>query len=389
MKGVVTDPIVLRAVRPLDLTAYLRARGWRLDRQGILKPTSDWSKEGERGHFEIVAPRHSTWSDYPRRVREVVATLSEEEGRSELHILHDIRLASQDVVRLNAVVDGRDDGTIPLGDGALLARAARGMMLAAACSAVYPKRAYPPRKPTKATDYLNELSLGQTEHGSFVMTVLSPVPPGFVQGHLALPGELDPGDLDARSFNRNVTRTLANALHAVREATDAAIGSGKLDPFDEAVPLGVSADLCESLALVRDCRSVRHLNISLGWAAARPEPQNLVATHDFSPDYLEVVAEAGRLLRERAPVEAFELAGVVVSLDRPEDPLQGSAVVLAEVDAQPKRVRVALSGEDWQAAILSMRRRWAFRCEGELGREGNFYILRNARGVRVIPEGEE
>ena len=66
---------------------------------------------------------------------------------------------------------------IPLEDGALLARSARGMMLAAACSTYERRRAFHTRKPQVAVDYMKGLSLGQTEIGSFVLTVISPVPP--------------------------------------------------------------------------------------------------------------------------------------------------------------------------------------------------------------------
>jgi hypothetical protein len=181
MKAFVTDREALASIRPLDLVAYLRARKWTAHDTASDEPCAEWTKEIDGEHFEVQVPRHNTWQDYARRVSEVLMLLSEVEDRSQLEILHDVPLVSRDIVRLRAIVQGRSDGTMPLADGAQIAQAARNMMLAAACSTVEPRRAWPARKPVQATTYLSELSLGQTERGSFVMTLLAPIPPSLIQ----------------------------------------------------------------------------------------------------------------------------------------------------------------------------------------------------------------
>lgn len=88
MKASVTDPAVLAAVRPLDLSAYLRARGWR-PRFGEADLV-EWELDTSDGVVEVAVPRHPHWRDYARRVREVIAELSRVEGRSEMLIVQDI-----------------------------------------------------------------------------------------------------------------------------------------------------------------------------------------------------------------------------------------------------------------------------------------------------------
>lgn len=380
MKASVTDPAVLAAVRPLDLSAYLRARGWR-PRFGETD-LAEWELDTKDGVVEVAVPKHPRWRDYARRAREVIAELSRVEGRSELLIVQDIAQTLRDVVRLRTVIEGRTDGTIPLEDGALLARSARGMMLAAACATHERRRAFHARKPQVAVDYMKGLSLGQTEIGSFVLTVISPVPPALAQTDMLLgvvPSETN--------FNRRVTETLTTALAAIRTAAETSVARGGVGAFEEAVAQGVSADLCEALALVRECTSVTELELSVGWAAARPELQKLPVRHEFSMDTLEVIGEAGRALREKSPIDSFEVAGIVTALDRPTDAFAGTAIVVADIDRQPRRIRIELSGEaDWKTADEAMNKRLVFRCQGELLREGKYYALRNARDLRVIED---
>ena len=55
------------------------------------------------------------------------------------------------------------------------------------------------------------------------------------------------------------------------------------------------------------------------------------AIHTFAQNELEVIREAGRVLRERTPEEDFELEGLVIDVGRPSAPLRGSAVILGLV----------------------------------------------------------
>jgi len=314
----------------------------------------------------------------------VLALLSEAEDRSQLEILHDVPLVSRDIVRLRAIVQGRTDGTMPLADAAQIAQAARNLMLAAACSAVEPRRAWPARKPVQATAYLSELSLGQTERGSFVMTLLAPVPPSLSQ-------QMDLGfgaSADGEPFNRRVTRRLATALDAVNRAAEAGVATGDLSAFEEGVDLGVSADFCEALGVVRECASVTGLGIRIGWASARPPIDPPPSLHEFAPDTLEVIREAGRVLRERTPVEDFEIEGPVVKVERPGNELVGTAVMLGSVDGRSRKIHLAVGGDDWNLANEAMAARSILRGRGDLVREGKRFAIVGVRGLRVVSSDE-
>jgi hypothetical protein len=383
MKALVTDQEVLSSLRTLDFVAYLRSAGWRPLGVEDTDPLTEWAKDTDRGYFELQVPRHQLWKDYARRMREALAILADEEGRSQLELVKDIPLVARDVIRLRSVVQTRSDGTIPLDDGAQIATAARNMMLAAACATVEARRAWGPRKPQKATNYLDEVSLGQTERGSFVLTLLAPVPPS-----LTSQGALFDDVQDAEPFNRRVTRTLGAALGAIRTAAEIGASRGDLSAFEAGVEQGISADLCESLALVRDCSSITQLEVRIGWASSRRPIDPPKTFHEFAPDALEVIREAGRVLRERSPIEDFELEGPVVKVDRPGDELSGDAIVLGNVDGRTRQIHINVGGKDWNETTQAMADRSILRCRGELVRQGKRYSLQNIRDLRVIQPDE-
>lgn len=98
--------------------------------------------------------------------------------------------------------------------------AARDLMLAAACSAIDPGPVFTQRKPDEAMRLLDRARFGQTERGSFVLTMESSLPPRLQQ---SLIEDTDP----EAPLERKTCVRLAQALHsaegAVRESAAAGI----------------------------------------------------------------------------------------------------------------------------------------------------------------------
>lgn len=377
MKVRIDDIQALGALRPLDIAAYLHARGWtEVDSDG---PTAAWEHTIDGVAYQVLAPLHQGWRDYGRRVQSVIDTLGEAEGRSQLAVLRDITAVFADIVRLRAVQGPAADDTIAFLDGLGLTAAGRGVLLAAACAAVQPQKGYAARKPPQATRYLETLRLGQSERGSYVMTILSPVSP-------ALQTEAeDPAGATPDPYARRVTRTLGVALDTLHRAASRGAATGTLTAFEDAVPLGVSADLCEALGVVRESSRVQAFELSIGWAPSRPVPAGTPSRTVFTPDVLEIVHEAGRVLREQSPIDDFELEGPVIQLNQPanqpQDLTSGTAVVFGRVHGQSRQVRVALDGPDWHKAVDALQKHRIFRCTGELSRSGKLYVLLHPRRV--------
>lgn len=85
MRAIITDTAALQGMTVADLAAYLRATGWEgMAEEG--RPYTTWTRDG----FELAVPLHAGLRDYPRRIMEVLHTISIAENRSQLDIFRDI-----------------------------------------------------------------------------------------------------------------------------------------------------------------------------------------------------------------------------------------------------------------------------------------------------------
>ncbi len=164
---------VLASVSPRALHAYL-GQGWHK-----VKPLGEKGDLYSRhGAPDIAAPASDHLADYVLAISQIVEILGSVEGRDPTSVLRDLLVADVDLVRVRAA-HTEEDGSVSVDDGVELVQQSRDLLLAAACSVTRPQRAYRAGGIREAMEYLEQVRLGQTERGSFVVTMLSPVPPAL------------------------------------------------------------------------------------------------------------------------------------------------------------------------------------------------------------------
>ncbi len=303
MRANITDNIALSTLRPLEVVSYLRSTLWR-KAQELAGQWSSWVRPDETGEeFEVTVPLNHQFRDFASRMGDVLRVLEVVEGRSQLQILRDLLVTGADVIRLRIADAESTDSSVPLEEGATFIQKAKDMMLAAACAAVNPRMYYPTRKPAQATEYLRRARLGQTEPGSFIVTIISPVPPSLA-GRNGLLIELE------EPYERRVTQTLALSLNTVRLASDEAAATGQVESFVNAVPSGVSANLCDALiGMGSMAEGDRTIDVLFSWSRNRPiapevsMPSRVILSTDIFP----VLRAAAVYLKETSPREEFEI----------------------------------------------------------------------------------
>lgn len=377
MKATVHDVQTLDALRPFEIVGYLRATGWKQQR---VQPErySVWTRGNGNSDYEVTVPL-TRFRDFALRMSDLLTTLESAEHRSQLQILADLSFSNADVVRIRSESADVADGTIPLEDAVTLVQKTRDAILAAACSAIEPRAYFATRKFGQALDYVKRVKMGQTERGSYTVTVVSKVAPILQQPELPIAEIEEP-------YERQVIRTFGTALAQVRIAAELAAATGSLDSFKEGVNSGISANLCDALVGMCGTREMlRGLDFSVSWSRARPLTEAESPSRIFlSADSLPVIEEAGRLLREISPREEFELEGIVVKLDRQPSDRIGQVTVLGFIEGRPHNIRVELDIEDYSKAVQSHDQRMQIFALGELIKEGRSYFLRQPRGIRLL-----
>lgn len=375
MRANIQDRDALLAISPTALVAYARDLGW-----SKVEPYGDHSDVYfADGVPEIILPRTQRLGDYGSVIAQLLKTFADVTDRDELSVYQDLIIADRDVVRVRAP-GGYDDGTIGINSGLDLLNGSSRMLLAAACSLSDPRPLYRTGAVREATDYLSRVSLGQTEQGSFVITLLSPAIAPPLQARLS--GEHEPED---DPFERRVTRRLAEALAAVRNATERTT-AGDMDAFPKAVKGGVSANLCE--ALVTMINPFPELDVSIAWARTYPRDTKRIVV-PFAPGDVPILREAARVFRAREPKPDERLFGKVWKLTRDDKETKGTITMRGSVDDRVRSIIVVLNQSDYDRAIHAHQDKLPIIIDGDLERSGQRWQLLSPRIVKVIEDGDD
>lgn len=366
------------AISPRSLRYYLEAQGWQ--RTGVY---------GEHGHVygrteteaELLVPQLSGLADYARRVNELVHFLGELEERTPWAVLRDLSLAETDLIRVQ-LPDVHTGPSIPIADAALLLTEAQNLLRAAACSVTKPQRAFRAGRNKAASDYLETVRMGQTERGSFIINVLSPVPPSLAETDQPglFPAEPSP------PFERQAVRKLDSGLRAARDAVRQADYGQGISAFEDRVHDGVSANLCSAAATLVE--RGRGLVVSISWSLGRPEPGGRTETR-FDASDAPVLEEASRLLKSRQERADEHIEGYVSRLARDESATEGTVTIKTPIDGLLTSVKVAFAPEDYGLVSQAHAERQTVSLEGDLRREGSRWHLHNPRDLVLLLDDEE
>jgi hypothetical protein len=373
MKAQILDEEALRAVTPAALAAFARGEGWsRTEAYGAHADVYAGA-----GRPEIILPRTDRLGDYALVVSRLLEEFGKAMERDQLATYRDLIAADRDVVRVRAF-GGEDDGSVPVDAGVEIVAQARDMILAAACAARNPQPFFRAGSNKEANDYMRRVKLGQTEQGSFIVTLLAPVPPLLQPAQLPL----DQGwaKIEDEPMDRMVTRRLVESLEASRAAAEQAL-SGESAAFDKAVTFGVSANLCEAVAgLIEQSQG---LEISVTWAKTRPTPE----AHrkiGFSKSDSEIFREAARNFRLRQPKENEVLFGTVHKLKRAHGETDGEITLKAMVDGKPQSVTAKLAEAAYSIAVQAHEAKRPVIMTGDLMRVGQRWRM-ESQNIREIP----
>ena len=380
MKVNIHDNEVLLSLRPMSLIGYLRAKGWR-QYSTVSGKNAVWIHTDPEA--EVVIPFRREAVDFLVHMRNLLSELEIVEERSQLDIIRDLLNSGFDVIRFAARSTNTSDGTICINDGVKLFNEAKNILLAAACSAVNPRSVFHARKPQQANDYIENARLGQTEHGSYVLTLLSPVAP---QLQPYSETNLFPED----PFERRVVKTLSSGIQSAISAAESSILSidNTFSPFADAVQLGVSANLCESLVGFFEIQNSHEIEVSFGWAQNRPLPTNVHSRILISNDIIPTITEAARIFRQTDTLLDYPLRGPVIKLERQDGHSDGHVTIMTIVEDMMRKVTLQLPEDEYELATKAHQNYQSVQVRGNLSKVGRLYQLKSPTSFSIATEDD-
>ena len=363
------DQAALTTVSPASLAAYARSTGW-----AKAEPYGEHSDVyAAKDLPEIIIPRTQRLGDYASVVRTLLDVFASVESRPAMHLYRDLVTGDRDAVRVR--VAESDDGSVAIGDGLSLLRGASDMVLAAASSLAMPKPLYA-RSTNEARHHLSNMRLGQTDQGSFVVTLLTPV----ISPPVTPTSEARLLDVESEPIERRVIKRLISALDATRNAVEQT-ATGDPAAFFDAVELGVSANLCDAVATVIEPFS--DLDVRVTWARTLPT-DSISQVVSFGAAHAPILRQASQTFRDREPRRDEQLSGFVQRLNRGKDDDDGTITLNTFFDGAPRSVTVVLDQVDYETAIKAHASRSMVTLRGDLDRMKRSWRLLNPHLIGVV-----
>ena len=290
---------------------------------------------------QLIVPRDERLDDYGLRAAEAIERLAEFEQRPAKEILNHLLLPPADILSFREVSSDAEAGNLSLDHAVRMIDGTRKALLSGAHSVLSPRKYHPRMSRSEAEDFISRCRLGQTQRGSFILTVACPLDLGT--DLLGLTGE---------PFSRRVTRLLMQSL------TDLSLAADRLQ-IDDLEDLtrhpGISANLCESLLLLRPTGESAFLNISASWSRALAPTEGAWRQEvQLRQEVFDVAEGLAAKLRSRPKPKVDRFYGFVDELRG--QPSDGSNKPSGEVrftlydEGEELRAKADLNAEDYNLA---------------------------------------
>jgi len=367
---------ILGNISPEIITQYLKARGWQ-ESDSFYGNASVWHRGDE---LEILLPQSDQLRDYKTRVNEILDILEISEERDRQQILNDLILKPTDLIKIR--IDSTDiiGGTIPIEEAVQLFDAISRIMKFTASATIQPRSVYRGGVFTMVREYLQELRVGETEQGSYIVNILSPI----MQDH--------------GNFGRNVNISLNTALAAINTTTQDVMAGSNIEVFEQAIDAGVSSNLCDALLEVSAYNDLQDLSFRWQWSPMWDVPSLIKEHLALTKPTFPILKEASKLLKSKNIIRKHSdskyhsqhndrltlISGKVIGFERRDETSAANVTVLAKIDGRERELLLELSEPFYRKAVHSHLDRHKITCYGEIFLDGNVITARNIKDFCVV-----
>lgn len=320
---------------------YLRANRWEVVRGDARR--SIWQHySGQR----VFIPARST-SDAPDLLRIAVREIAQAEGRDEDELAIDLAWRQFDKLHVRRETPG---SALGLTEALDLHGALQDTIVAAARAASEPRAFFSGRRPVAVEQYIDRVRLIAPVPGSFVVRALLPLDTSPDKERLPLVGPAAPKV-------RRISTTLLRATAEAVETAQAVAKGAPLSQWQNAVPLGVSSNLCDALSrltgpMKEPSGGDVELRIAWTWAAPEEAAPSVKIPRGLAP----VIAAGGDLLRGEPEEHGIRLIGLVTKLHREDASGPGEVTVRGHIENwgdAARTVRFELDEATYRSAIAA------------------------------------
>ena len=307
-----TSQIIASDSRLLNINKaaeYLVKRGW-FEKKGVGRGLVRVFEYQSNKLIQARFPAIADLDDYEKVTIEGLETVAEQERRSFAALFNDILFFSDDVLEIREAATESLNGTISLRRAGDMLSGIKSSLASAAMLEIEPKPFYVKQQRADVTTFISQCRFGQTQRGSYIMTVSCPL------NAMPQQSRLNENTLFEPNFSRRITARLYNSIALLVQAASDDNLELVIKIDDNATML--SSNFCDAVLQLMPGSEGARLDFGVRWAKKQPFDNEKESTNylsilkEYTP-FIESVSSQLRLKATTVVVQNF--FGTISTLD--------------------------------------------------------------------------
>lgn len=357
---------LIEKVNPIAFSKYLQDTGWCLF-QSKRKDVRIFQKDiGD--FFQVLIPLDETLSDYKEAMYAACVKVARSEERPIEQLILCLLNPNADILKIHIEKKDVEAGSILLDDAISIYENTKKLLGAAAQDVLKPALIHQGRTETAVTDFVSACRFGQTEVGSYVVSVICPMTE--IEDGTFRQLELFEEDRQEINFTRQVTEKVVRSIQRVKTRID----EGHYNLTDTSAEDGLSVNFYEALLGINLDSAGTKVDFIPEWAPCIPVPKDTPKRVTLSHQYYAPI-QATVMQMRGSEKRKKKIVGRIKKLEASADAENRNAgkITVVYVDDQNKaRVLVTTLGKgDYDRAIEAHVNGWYVEIVGEtMGKRG-------------------
>lgn len=351
----------------VDLCKYVTDLKWTKFTGKVRSGISIYQKYIGDQFYQITIPASRAFSDYDFSIRRVIQTLSETEGKSEEQLILELLNPMSDILRVRHISNEVENGSILFEDAINLYENAKKLLLDATLDVYNFKRIHKGRPPEEVQQFINKCRYGQTEIGSYVISLVCPFVSIDSSRQVQQLTLFSDEEVAAYSLTRKATSKVIQSINTIKQTID---NGEDLSELIENTEQKISVSFVEALTNLNLSTLDSSLEITAKWAPTivhnKPEMNIAKISHDYYLP-LKTIVDKYKAEDEKSSIT---IEGRISHLDanpKIEDRENGKAkMVYIDNKEQARKMQLELNREDYETAIKAHTDGLTIRAVGEM-----------------------
>lgn len=352
-------------INPLAFTKYLKDTGWSpfYTKKSYIR-VFQYEKGSE--FYQVIIPIEKNLNDYHQAMYKAVETVAKMENKAVEQLMLYLLNPNTDILKIRLEKKDVETGSILFDDAIRIYENAKKLLAATALDVLHPKKYHQGRIDDAISKFLSNCRYGQTEIGSYVVSVVCPFAELDESNEFKQLSIFSEEEECEQSLTRKVTNRVMLNIATIKKSIDEGELSHLLNLEDEDL---ISANFYEALIGMNLDEESTGVEFSAEWSPIvknKNSIQNkILLTHDY---YQPIRATISKLKEETS--KATKIIGRIKKLESSPD-LQTRTtgkitVVYLDENERRKTVTVRLNKNDYDKAIEAHEKGFHVEIIGEI-----------------------